>query len=66
MGKLKVGDTVRLKEGLVVGEVYDKYEMLRGMNFTGTKTISEMTDISCLIGIFYYPFSILERAENEI
>lgn len=63
MEKLKVGDTVRLKEGLVVGEVYDKYEMLRGMNFSGTKTILEVTEFSCLIGIFYYPFSIIERVE---
>lgn len=63
MEKLKVGDTVRLKEGLVVGEVYDKYEMFRGMNFSGTETILEVTHVSYLIGIFYYPFSIIERVE---
>ena len=53
MEKLKVGDTVRLKEGLVVGEVYDKYEMFRGMNFSGTETILEVTHVSYLTFSLY-------------
>lgn len=60
--KFKVGDTVRLITGLVVGEMYDGYTFFEGMKFT-EGIVGEVTDISCLIGIFYYPFSILERVD---
>lgn len=59
----KKGDNVRLIDGLEVGKKYDGFTIMESMPFKGEAAITEVTDISCLIGCFYYPFSILERVE---
>lgn len=64
MEKLKVGDTVRLKEGLVVGKTYDHLELLESMVFTTPKQVLSVRTFSYLIGMYYYPFSIIERVES--
>lgn len=64
MENLKVGDTVRLKDGLIIGEVYDGFELSEGMLFN-ERIIQGVTDISYLIRPYYYPFSIIERVADE-
>jgi len=63
MEKLKVGDTVRLINGLTVGETYDEFTFREKMKFENEKVVEEMANYSCRIGIYYYPFSIIERVE---
>jgi len=56
MEKLKVGDTVRLKEGLSSQALYGCMYFYEWMRFEGKRQIDaimEKTD-SCKIGIYYY------------
>jgi len=67
MEKLKVGDTVRLKEGLSSENPYGCLYFYEWMRFEGERqidTIMEKTD-SCRIGMYYYSFEMLERVSDE-
>lgn len=69
MKQFKVGDTVRLKENMKVGNVYGKYEfeLFRDMAFEGAKTIewiSPSVDIAKIDG-WNYPFDMLMKVPKK-
>lgn len=64
--KFKVGDKVRLKKGLVVGNIYGKMMFLSGMEFTGKAEVKENTLYgNYLINNFWYSSEMLEPAKPE-
>lgn len=64
--KFKVGDKVRLKKGLVVGNVYGKMTFLSLMKFTGNAEVKAINSygIYALNG-FWYSSEMLEPAKPE-
>ena len=72
--KFKVGDTVRLKKNLKVGQHYDGYELYEGM-IDLFKEPSMITKVSTNQGIaysvmfegnpFYYPVDMLIKVKPE-
>jgi len=59
--KFNNGDSVRLKKNLKVGNAYAGFELLKGMYFDGLRSIDEVTNVSCRVGIYYYPFEMLTK-----
>lgn len=66
MKNFKVGDKVRLKKGVKVGEVYNGLSILKSMKFRGVKEITD--DVpqtqTVLIAPFYYGIDALEKVEE--
>jgi len=63
--ELEVGDRVRLKKGLLIGEVYGGLTLYPSMKFKGTKEIIEivLSGDYTLDDDFTYSSKMLERAD---
>lgn len=59
--KFETGNNVRLIKGLEPYQKYDGVIMRESMFFAGAKRIEECMNLTCRIGIYYYPYSALER-----
>lgn len=63
----KVGDKVKLRDGLVVWKKYDGVTLLNGMNFKGEKEVSYITadKLLCIDGFLYSPVMLQKVEERE-
>lgn len=59
--QFQTGNNVRLIKGLEPHQKYDGVIMRESMFFAGAKRIEEFRNLTCRIGIYYYPYSVLER-----
>lgn len=65
--KLQVGDTIRLKQHLEVGKVYDDFTFCKGMNYGFDRLTVVKLDSSQSVLLkgpdgcaFWYPFAMLD------